>query len=159
MNVVVKGAIVLAIAVAVVSLAVALSGMHTNPLVGGFGSIGLFIMSNVAVIIWTLRQTADQNPYGKQLLNGLLLGVIAGALAFGFSMLMLTVLFPNYLEEMADGTIAWMENSGMTEQQIDVQIEKLETLTPLNQAATGMFFTIVTSVATAAVAAIFFRRK
>jgi len=49
--------------------------------------------------------------------------------------------------------------ASLTEQQLDAQIEKLEAATPLNQSLPGLFFTIATSVASAAVAAIFFRRK
>ena len=106
-----------------------------------------------------LRQTARDNTYFQQLLNGVLIGAIAGVLIFLSSWLMLSVVFPNYLEEAREGTIAFLESVEVPDAQLDAQIEKLEQMTPLSQAVPGLIGTFFTSLFLAAIVGIFQRKK
>lgn len=158
MNAVVKGSVGLAIAVGLVSVLFFAMGLHANPMMG-LASIGLFIVLNVGAVFWVLSQTAAESGYGKQLLNGLLLGLIAGGLIFVFSWLTQSVLFPNSLDEWKDGYVAMLENAAMAQEQKDVQIAKIEEATVMGQAISGLIGTAITSVVIAAIVAIFKRRK
>jgi hypothetical protein len=159
MNAVLKGSVALAVTVALVSILIAVTGLHTNPMVSGLVSILVFVLCTVAAVVWVLKQTAAENSYGRQLLNGLLLGVVSGVLIFVFSWLLLTVVFPNYLDESKDATIALLENAGMPEAQLDAQIAKVEAATPISNAFSGTIGTIITSLIVSAIVAIFIRKK
>ena len=159
MNAVLKGSVALAVAVALVSILIAVTGLHTNPMVSGLVSIVVFVLFTVAAVLWVLKQTAADNGYGRQLLNGLLLGVVSGVLIFVFSWLILTVLFPDYLGESQDAMVFMLENSGLPEAQLNAQIAKVEAATPTSNAFSGMIGTIITSLVVSAIVAIFFRKK
>ncbi len=103
MNVVIKWSVVLAGVVAVFSLLIAVSGLHESPMVGGLGFVVVAILINLAAVFMALRETKHENAYGKQLLNGVLIGAIAGGLVFLSSWVMLSVVFPDYLDEMKAG--------------------------------------------------------
>jgi hypothetical protein len=158
MNAVVKGSIGLAVAVGVVSILFFVLGLHQNPLMS-LVSIALFIVFNVVAIYWVLNQTAAENTYGAQLLNGLLVGVIAGLAIFVLSWLNLAVIFPDALEETRVGTIEFLETSGLPQDQLDARIAKLDEMTPLSQSVPGLIGTLATSVIVAAIVAIFRRKK
>jgi L-cystine uptake protein TcyP (sodium:dicarboxylate symporter family) len=138
---------------------IAVTGLHTNPVVSGMLFLVVAVIANVGVIWWVLKQTASDSGYGRQLLNGLLVGVIAGVLIFCFSLLFTQVLFPDYMAESQDATIAWMESTGMPEAQLDAQVAKLEAQTGWSQAIGGTVGTIVTSLIVAAIVGIFARKK
>jgi hypothetical protein len=159
MSAVVKGSVGLAVAVALVSILIAATGLHQNPIVGGLLSIVLFVLLNICVVVWVLKQTREENGYGKQLLNGLLVGVIAGVLVFGAALVMLTVIFPDYIDESRDATIAMLESTGLPEEQLSAQIERAEAKTARSEATSGMIGTFITSVVVAAIAAVFLRKK
>ena len=59
-------------------------------------------------------------------------------LIFLSSWLMLTMVFPDYLAESREGAIAFLESMNFPEAQLEVQIEKLDDATPLNQASSGL---------------------
>ena len=159
MNVVIKWSGVLAVVVAVLSLLVAVAGLHESPMVGGLGFVVVAILVNLAAVFLALRETKDQNAYGKQLMNGVLIGVIAGALIFLSSWAMLSVVFPDYLGEMKEGYTAFFEASGVPEDVMQQQIAQLEATTPVSQSMAGFIGTFFTSIIAAAIIGIFVRKR
>ncbi len=159
MGVIVKWSIVLAVLVTVVSLAIMGTGMHRNPVVGGLASIGLAIVLNVVVVVLALRQTAPGSAYVRQLLNGALIGVIAGCLIFASSWMMLSFVFPNAIAEMKTGYVETMQAAGATDEQVEQLRTRMESATPVNQAVPGLVGTFFTSLIVAAVAGAFLRKK
>jgi len=160
MNAVIKAGVALAVLVDVISIALIATGLLTsNPIVGGLVFLVLAITVTVGCIFWGLKQTAEDNGYLKQLLNGLLIGVVAGVLIFGLSMLNLTVLFPDYLEESKTASIEMFESMNMPEQVLEQQVDKIEGQTAVKQAVNGTIGTIVTSLIFGAIIAIFKRKK
>ena len=158
MNAAVKWGVILAVVIAALSVSIAVTGMHRSPIVG-LVFVVVAIVINIAAVFMALRQTAGENSYIKQLLGGLLIGVVAGILIFLSSWLMLSVVFPNYLAESREGAIAFLESMNLPEDQLDVQIEKLDDATPLNQAVSGLIGTFFTSLFAGAIIGIFQRRK
>lgn len=92
-------------------------------------------------------------------MTGALIGVLGGVLILVFSMLMLTLLFPDYVEESKRATVAWIESSGVPESMMQAQIEKIEGTTAWSQSLAGFIATCVTSVIAAALVGIFLRKK
>jgi hypothetical protein len=157
MNGVIKASVALAVAVFVVSVLFALGGLY-NPL---FGIVFLVvaIVLTVGCIFWALNQTADENGYGKQFLNVVVFGLIAGVLVFAFSMLNLKVLFPDYLAERSTAVIEWLEGMDMPAETLQAQIDKIESATPTRESLNGGIGAFVTSLVVGAVVAIFKRKK
>jgi hypothetical protein len=157
---VIKAGLLLVVLVAALSLGIALSGLHeSSPLAAQFAFVIPAILLNVGCVFWGLRMTAAQAGYGGQVLNGLLIGVVAGVLIFAFSFLMLTVLLPDHLAEVKAATIEWAQASSLPEETKAKQIESVEKTTALSQALAGLVGTAATSLIAAAVIAIRVRRR
>ncbi len=105
-----------------------------------------------------MKQTPD-NGYGKQLLQGLLIGLVAGVLILVFSWVNLSVLFPDYLEQSKTATIEWLESMNLPEQQLEAQVAQIEGQSVTGQAVSGLIGTVITSLIVGAVIAIFVRKK
>ena len=161
MNAVVKASLALAVSVAVLSLLLAVSGLHeSSPMLAQLAFVIPAILLNIGCVFWGLKMTAAENPYVKQLVNGALIGVVAGVLIFAFSYVMLTALMPDHLDEIKQATISWLESSGQIPQTtLDQQIAKIEATTAGSQAFAGLVGTFFTSLIVGAIIAIFVRKK
>jgi len=60
---------------------------------------------------------------------------------------------------MADGAREFMENSAMTDEQIESGMAQMEGATPMSQAIPGLIGTFVTATIVGAITAIFRRKK
>ena len=160
MNAVLKAGIGLAVIVEIITVIGIASGMLlANRLVGELALMVIFFGLTGVAIFWGLGQTAAESGYGKQLLNALEIGLVAGVLIFAFSMLNLAVLFPDYLAESKTASIEVMENMSMPEQRLEAQVAMIEAQTVAGQARSGAIGTIVRSLFLGAIIAIFKRRK
>jgi hypothetical protein len=159
MNAVIKAGVALAVLVEILSVIWAVAGLHQMNPIFGFVLLVVFIVLNVGCIYWALKQTAAENGYGKQLLNVVVFGLIAGVLIFAFSMLNLSVLFPNYLEEEATVLIEFIEGAGLPEDAMQARLEQIEARTPVRQSISGLIGTFVTSLIVGAIVAVFMRKK
>ncbi len=158
MNTVLKWSVILVALVTLMNLILVGTGLHANPLVGILGIV-LAIGFNIAVVIMLLRKTRADCGYGKQLLNSILLGLIAGVLIFATSFLVLSVLFPNSIPEMIDGTIAFLESAPIDDDTRQAQIAAARETTATAQATAGLIGTFFTSLLVGAILAIFLRKK
>ena len=160
MKSIIKAAVMLAVLAAVLSVVIALVGFHrTSPMLAQAAFIGPAIILNIGCIVWGLKGTAATNGYVRQVGNGIMIGVIAGVLIFGFSLLMLTVLMPGYLDEMKQATIEWLQRADIAEDLREKQIATVAETTATTQSMAGLFGTVATSLVVAVIAAIFLRRK
>jgi len=152
--------VVLAVLVAVLSLALGFSGMHeSNPIVYGLVFIALAMLFNAGCVVWGLKMTAAENPYLKQLMNAAGIGLVAGVLIFLFSFLMLSVLLPDHIAESNLAMVDFLDQQQLPEAQKAAQIAKLEDRTPVSEATSGLIGTFITSLVIGAIAAIFLRKK
>ena len=159
MGVVVKWALILVALIAVLTVFINLTGLHTNPLAATILAIGVAIILNVLTLFMALRATASQNTYGGQLLNALMFGLVAGVLIFACSWVFSTYIFPNSISEMVAGFKEWFQQSGLPEDQVQAQIEAMDQITATSQARNGAIGTLATSLIAGAIIAIFKRRK
>lgn len=158
MSAVLKWSVILVALVTLMNLIFVGTGMHANPLVGILGIV-LAVVFNLGVVIMLLRETRPDCGYGKQLLNSILLGLVAGVLIFATSFLVLSVLFPNSIPEMIDGTIAFLESAPLDDETRQTQITAVQETTAMAQARAGLLGTFFTSLLVGAILAVFLRKK
>jgi len=158
MKIAIKASVALMIAVMIVSVLMYVTGLYENLLIGGLGSILLFITANIAVVFWALKQTAAENGYLRQLGGGALIGLIGGVLVFLGSMALMMVL-PDYLEDVKTAQIVSLEQFNPSEDVLEKQITKIEAITPVSSSMQGMVGTFFTSLIVGAIVAIFKRKK
>ncbi|MEE8412694.1 MAG: DUF4199 family protein [Acidobacteriota bacterium] len=158
MKIAIKASLALMIAVMIVTVLMYVTGLYENLLIGGLGSILLFIAANVAVVFWALKQTAAENGYLRQLGGGALIGLIGGVLVFLGSMALMMAL-PDYLEDVKTAQIVSLEQFNPPEDVLEKQITKIEATTPVSSSMQGMVGTFFTSLIVGAIVAIFKRKK
>ena len=160
MNSVIKSSLLLAAIIAVVSLVFTFSGIQvSNPFLGGMIFVVVAILANVGCLFWGLKGTAAESGYGKQLLNSLIFGVVAGVLIFCVSMLITSVLAPDNFDQGKTAMIEAMEGMNMPEVALAKQIDAIEATTPMGESIKGLIGTILTSLFFGAIISIFKRRK
>ena len=158
MNSVIKWSLILVVLVTAANLVILGTGMHKS-MVGGLVFIALAVLLNIGAVVMALRETSAESSYGKQLVNGLLIGAIAGVLIFGASWLTLSVFFPQSIPEMVAGSKAFLESAPLPEAQKEQQMAALDETTAMGQALSGLIGTFFTSALVAAIAAAFLRKK
>lgn len=159
MGAVVKWSVILAAIVAVLNVIWPIAGLHTSIVVGGILFIVLAIALNVWTLFMALKATASGNGYGAQLLNALMFGLVAGVLVFAGSWVVLTYIFPDSIGESTAAMRDLLQGSGLPQDQIDAQVAALEASGPMHHARSGAIGTLVTSLISGAIIAIFKRRR
>jgi hypothetical protein len=159
MHAAIKAGVGLAVVVEILTVIFAATGLHQAGLVPGLILMVLFIALTIGCVFWVLNQTAREAGYGKQLLNAAIVGVVAGVLILIFSVLNLTVFFPDYLDENNAAMIEAFEDMKMPEQMLEARIATLESRTAMGESIKGMIGTLATSVIIGAIIAIFKRKK
>jgi hypothetical protein len=151
--------IVLGVLVAIWTLLMGATGLYKHPI----GALLFFVVIpiNIAVVVWGLRKTRDRGfRYRQQLLAGLVIGVVGGAIVFCNSYLFTTVLFPNYFDDLLAIQEEMLGAAGLPEEQIAARMEAAEAAaTPRNAAVQGAIGTVVTSLVTTMIAGAFLRKK
>lgn len=114
----------------------------------------------VAVLLWSLRKTSSQAGYGRQVLNGLSISVIASMIIFGASLCFTTLAFPHYFQDMEALGRLKMAEAGLGPERIE-EVIRLQApwQKPLPTAFSGVLGTWVTGLVTSLVAAVWLRRK
>lgn len=158
MHPVVKGSLVLAGLVGLFSALFYAFGLHESYVVGQTVFLAVAIGLNVAVVIWVLGQTAAHDGYGKQVANAAGIGVLGGLLVTLVSWFLLALVFPDALDELRAGAVAYMEQAGTPPAEFEQQREMLEAATPFSQSLPGGIGTFFTSLLTGAVFAVWRRR-
>ena len=158
MAVAIKWGLILGIVVVILGFIFGGAGLHTSPVMA-MVFVGLAIVINIIAVILGLRESAPTSTWGAQFLNGLVIGVVGGAIIFLGSWIMTSLVFPEYFVELREGYLEFFQGAGMSEEEIDIQMTALEAATPVGSAIQGAIGTIITSVIVGGVAGIFLRKK
>ncbi|MDH3628819.1 MAG: DUF4199 domain-containing protein [Acidobacteriota bacterium] len=158
MSAAVKGGLGLGIAVVVFNLIFLGAGMHRNPLLG-FLAIAIYIGLTILFLVLALRKSRTENPYLKQVMSSVVLGVVAAVIITIGSIVLTTMVFPDSIQQQSEATLEFLEGANLPQEALDAQIEKLESLTANGQAIQGGIFTIITCLVVGLIAAIFVRKK
>ena len=154
----VKYGLALGIAVGVLGFLTPTFGLHTNSYASMlFGLLAIII--NIVFVYMTLRETAATATWARQAANGLVVGVIGGAILFASSWVMTAVVFPDYHAELVAAMRGTLEAAGLPANQIDAQVAvALETSSPVSSALSSAISATVVAVAAGAVIGIFKRQ-
>jgi hypothetical protein len=120
----------------------------------------LVIPLEIGIVIWALRKTARSATWGGQIVNGLLLSLVASVIIFAGSLLFTTVVFPNYFAEIQATQSEMLKAAGQSEAEIATTVAASAAMqTPFMNALSGVIGTVVTGVIVAAIAGAFLRKK
>lgn len=158
MNPTLLAGLLLGMLVAVWTFVMGLTGWYRHP-----SLLLLFwvvIPVQIAVIVWGLRKTAAHTNYGRQVVNGVVISVIASMIIFAASLLFTTVAFPQYFKELEALGRVKMAQDGLSPKRIEELIRlQAPWQKPLPTAFSGVFGTWVTGLVTSLIAAAFQRKK
>jgi hypothetical protein len=120
----------------------------------------LVILIEVALLLWGLRQTADANTYGRQVMTGTTMAVIAAAIIFVNSLVFTMVVFPNYFQDLEQAYRQVLRTQGRSEADIAEAIARQASAqTPFVQAMQGAVGTVITGLVASLLIAIRYRRR
>lgn len=158
MNSAVKAGILLGIVVEIWTAIVMVAGWHKDP---ALALVFLLVIPiQITIVIMALKGTASQASYGKQVLNGLVLSLVAAVIIVVGSYILTTVAFPNYFEELRAAGVDILTKAGRTPEQIASDMKSNEAMyDPVQNALMGGFGTVVTGLVVSVIAAFFLRKK
>lgn len=155
MEIPVKYGVVLGVIVGAMGFALAILGLHTSEVAPARFVIAAVII-NVVIVVLATRRTAPYSNWGRQVRNGLVLGVVAAAIIFLSSWVMTAVVFPDYYAEFAAAARERAVAAGLSAAAIE-EAEALASGTPVGSAFSGALGTVITSVVVAAITGVFKR--
>ena len=158
MPVPVRFGLMLAAIVTVLTLLIAVTKIYTIPVFAAIGAILLFTLINIVVVFLGLSRTAADHGYGKQVLNALIIGLVGGLTIALTSYIQLNFVFADYIEEFGNSALDFWAGM-MPPEALEKAQQDMEAQTPVSQALQGMMGTIVTSLISGLIVAVFKRRK
>lgn len=158
MNPTLVAGIVLGLLVAAWTFVMGFTGWYRDPSL--LRLFWLVIPFQIGVLLWGLRKTAPQAGYGRQVINGLSISVLASVIIFGSSLCFTTLVFPNYFQELEALGRLKMAQAGLSPDRIEALVRlQAPWQKPLPTAFSGALGTWVTGLVTSLVAAIWLKRK
>lgn len=140
-------------------LVMGLTGWYAHPTLQ-YLFLAVVIPAEIVLLVLGLRRTAALNGYGRQLLAGTLMSVVAAVIIAAGSLVFTTVLFPDYFQRLRSAHEQVLRGEGRSQAEIEQAIAAAETAeTPASNALGGVIGTIATGVVTSLVAAAFLKRK
>jgi hypothetical protein len=121
----------------------------------------LVIAIEVAGLLWGLRRTAAAGrTYGRQVLAGTMMAIVAGVIIIAASLVFTTVVFPDYANEVQDSYRATLQRRGMSESDITAAVAaNAASATPMAQAESGFIGTLITGIVASAAIGLFTSRR
>jgi hypothetical protein len=158
MNIPIRAGILLGVLCVIWTFVMGLTGWYKDPVM--LNLFFLVVLLEIGVVIWALRKTATSTTWGGQVVNGLVLSVVASVIIFAGSLSFTTVAFPNYFTDIQAAQTGMLKAAGMSEADIQTQVAASAAMqTPFMNALTGVIGTVVTGVVVAAIAGAFLRKR
>ena len=149
--------VILGVLVVIWQFVMGLTGWYAHP--GLMLLFFLVIPLNGGLVVVALAKTRNDHGYGGQVAAGTLVGVVAGVLIACGSIVLVTVAVPTYFEDIAAMTETVLAQQGVDAATISARAEATRDMTPVTVALQGFICTVLTSLVTALIAAIWLRRK
>jgi hypothetical protein len=154
-----KAGLVLGIVVVIWTYVMGITGWYRDPVL--LNLFYIVILFEVVVLFWGLKKTAAEGKgYGAQVGAGTLMSVIGAVIICIGSYLFTAVVFPNYFNELNEVYRALGPSRGLTPEQVETQIAAMAPMqTPIFNALTGAFMTVVTGFVASLIIAAFVKGK
>jgi hypothetical protein len=154
----IRAGVLLGVLVTIWQFVIGFTGWYKDPVM--LNLFFLVILFELVVLLWALKQTAPASTYGRQVANGLVLSLVAGAIIICGSLVFTTIAFPDYFKELEASQAAMLKTQGLSEADIKGQLAAAAAMqTPLMNALMGFIGTVVTALVVSVVAAAFWRKK
>ena len=159
MKTAIQAGVVLGLTVVVWTLAHAALGWYKDP--GMSWTFWMVIPFELILVVWMLKNTKKLGfRYGQQVMAGLVMSLVGGAIIFVGSYLITTVIFPTYYADLRTMTETILTQQGRTPEQIQTALNaQAGMLTPMMNACLGFIGTVGTGLFGALVGGAFFRNK
>ena len=158
MSVPIRAGVLLGVLCVMWTFVMGFTGWYKDPVM--LNLFFLVIPLEIGIVVWALRKTAAGATWGGQIVNGLVLSVVASVIIFAGSLLFTTVAFPNYFNDIQAAQTEMLKAAGMAEADIRTQVAASAAMqTPFMNAISGVIGTVVTGVLVAAIAGAFLRKK
>lgn len=158
MNVPIRAGILLGVLCVAWTFVMGFTGWYKDPAM--LNLFFLVVLFEIGIVIWALRKTAGTATWGGQIVNGLVLSVVASAIIFAGSLVFTTIVFPDYFSDIQAVQTGMLKSSGMPEAQIQSTLAASAAMqTPVMNALSGVIGTVVTGVIVAAIAGAIWRKK
>jgi len=158
MSVPIRAGVLLGVLCVMWTFVMGFTGWYKDPVM--LNLFFLVIPLEIGIVVWALRKTAAGATWGGQIVNGLVLSVVASVIIFAGSLLFTTVAFPNYFNDLQAAQTEMLKAAGMAEADIRTQVAASAAMqTPFMNAISGVIGTVVTGVVVAAIAGAFWRKK
>jgi len=154
-----KAGIVLGVLVVIWMYVMGVTGWYKDPAL--LNLFYIVILVEVAVLFWGLKMTAAQGRgYGGQVGAGTLMSVIGAVIILVGSYLFTAFVYPNYFHELNETYRALGPSRGLTPEQVEAQLAAMAPMqTPLFNALTGAFMTVVTGFVASLIIGAFVKSK
>jgi len=158
MSIPIRAGVLLGVLCVIWTFVMGFTGWYLDPVM--LNLFFLVVPLEIGLVIWALRKTASASTWGGQIVNGLVLSVVASAIIFAGSLLFTTVAFPNYFSDLQAAHAELLKTAGLPEAEIASQVAAAAAMqTPFMNALSGVIGTVVTGVLVAAIAGAFLRKK
>jgi len=116
MSIPIRAGVVLGVLCVVWTFVMGFTGWYKDPVM--LNLFFLVIPLELGIVIWALRKTAAGATWGGQVVNGLVLSLVASVIIFAGSLLFTTVAFPNYFNDIQAVQTEMLKSAGMSEADI-----------------------------------------
>ena len=158
MSLTVKTGVLIGVLCAAWTYVMGFTGWYRDPTLQA--AFFVVILIEVALLLWGLRQTASANTYGRQVITGTTMAIIAAGVIFVNSLIFTMVVFPNYFSDLEQAYRRILAEQGKSESEIAEAIaQQASVQTPFIQAMSGAVGTIVTGLVASLLLAIRYRRR
>jgi hypothetical protein len=156
---IVRNGVLLGVLVEIWTVVMIATGWHKDPML--LNLFFLVIPLQVTILVMALRDTAAAGDvYGKQVLNGIGISLVAGGIIFLGSVFVTTVLFPNYFSELRTLGSEMLAKTGLSAAEIESRILANPGLyDPVANGVRGFVGTTVTGAVVTAITAFFVRKR
>ena len=153
-----RAGLILGLCVAAWTFIMGFTGWYKHP--GLLYLFWLVIPMQIGILLWTLRDLAPTNGYGRQLWNGVSSSLLGSMIIYAASILFTTVVFPHYFQDLEALGRQVMARQGLSPAQIEAAVRAQAPMqTPRASAMAGVIGTVVTGFVTSLVAAVWLRKK
>jgi hypothetical protein len=138
------------------------TGWYKDPALAGPLFLGPVIVLEIALLVFGLRKTAATQGYGRQILTGTLMAVVAAVVIAAGSLVFTTVVFPTYFQDVRIAYEQSLRASGRDEEGIRKALAEAEAANPQTPAANalaGAIGTVATGLLASLVIGAFYRRR
>ena len=155
----VQAGVILAVLVLVWILIHGFTGWYKDP--GMSWTFWMVIPFQIILLVWMLKNTAKQGfGYGKQVMAGLVMSLVAGAIIFVGSYVIQTMVFPTYAQDVKTMTEQVFTAKGWAPEKVQAELAKVTPmLSPLMSACRGFIGTVVTGFVVALIAGVLIRQR